>query len=82
MVELVTIDLALDLILKVILVAVLVYLAVLLRIVDRILRSFEKSAHSIEHTAGTVDDVASILTKIPFVGRKRRRTRKREVDVE
>lgn len=68
MVDLTTLDLVLDIILKLIFIAVLVFVFILLKNLDQAVQKLENSLGSMERSAETVEDVISIMRKIPFVG--------------
>ncbi|MFB6145605.1 MAG: hypothetical protein ABEJ99_03805 [Candidatus Nanohaloarchaea archaeon] len=68
MVTLGTVNLALDVILKLLFLAALIYLVYLMKKMDRVARSLERAARNVERSSDTIDDVVSILRKIPFVG--------------
>ncbi|WP_414837532.1 hypothetical protein ACK3SF_04645 [Candidatus Nanosalina sp. VS9-1] len=77
----------LNIIVKLLTAVVLVFLAILLYRIDRIIASWVKSSESIEQAfenveeaSETVRDFVSLVDRIPFVGRKRKK--KRDVEVE
>lgn len=70
MVALETVDLALDVVLKTVLLALLFVTGYLVLRVDRTVKSLERAARNVEKSSDTVDDLVSVLRKIPFIGPK------------
>ncbi|MFB6217230.1 MAG: hypothetical protein ABEJ72_09775, partial [Candidatus Aenigmatarchaeota archaeon] len=68
MVTLETVNLALDVVLKMLFLAGLIYLLYIVRKMDNVARSLEKAAKNVERSSDTIDDVVSVLRKIPFIG--------------
>lgn len=64
---------ALDAVLKLLFLGVLIYLVLILRNLDRLIRSFEKSAESIERTSEKIGKLITVSRYIPFVGGRRER---------
>lgn len=76
----------LDILIKVLVAVVLVLLSILLYRIDRVMastlsstESLEKAVDNIEHATETLSDFTDLVSKIPFVGRKKTR---RDVEVQ
>lgn len=67
MVSLEAVNLALDVVLKIVFLAILVYVGYLVKKVDSVATKLERAARNVERSSDTIDDVVSILRKIPFV---------------
>ncbi len=76
----------LDILIKVLVAVVLVLLSILLYRIDRVMastlsstESLERAVDNIEHATETLSDFTNLISKLPFVGRRRN---KRDVEVQ